>query len=75
MNDYNHALESTIKTLSADIEALNDAEYVLSAIKRSSPGTYDHLIDDCIKTIRDALNRPYIDLTIFLSEETNDDIS
>jgi hypothetical protein len=72
MNDYNNAIESTIKTLSAYIEALNDAEYVLSKIKKSKPGIYDHLIDVCIKTIRAALNRPYIYLSIFLSEEKND---
>ena len=67
MDDYNHAIESTIKTLSADIDALNDAQYVLLAIRKVCPEIHHAMIDECLSVIVAALNRPWIDLSVFLA--------
>ena len=72
MNDYNHAIRSTINTLSVDIEALNDAQQVLMQIKKASPGVHDKIIDECLEVVRSALTEPYIDLSIFLMAANND---
>jgi len=72
MNDYNHAIRSTINTLSVDIEALNDAQQVLMQIKKASPGVHDKIIDECLEVVRAALTEPYIDLSIFLMAENNE---
>ena len=72
MNDYNHAIRSTINTLSVDIEALNDAQQVLMQIKKTSPGVHDKIIDECLEVIRAALTEPYIDLSIFLMGSDNE---
>ena len=72
MKDYNHAIKSTINTLSVDIEALNDAQQVLMQIKKASPGVHDKIIDECLEVVRAALTEPYIDLSIFLMESDNE---
>jgi signal-transduction protein with cAMP-binding, CBS, and nucleotidyltransferase domain len=73
MNDYNHAIRSTINTLSVDIEALNDAQQVLMQIKKALPGVHDKIIDECLEVVRAALTEPYIDLSVFLMGSDNDD--
>ena len=72
MKDYNHAIKSTINTLSVDIEALNDAQQVLMQIKKASPGVHDKIIDECLEVVRAALTEPYIDLSIFLMGSDNE---
>ena len=72
MSDYNHAIMSTINTLSVDIEALNHAQQVLMQIKKASPSVHDKIIDECLEVVRAALTEPYIDLSIFLMGSDNE---
>jgi hypothetical protein len=41
---------------SADLEALQDAQFTLEAIKNADPGTYDGIIDQSLRLINQALN-------------------
>jgi hypothetical protein len=41
---------------SLDIEALTDAQFTLEAIKNADPGTYDEIIDESLRLIKNALN-------------------
>lgn len=41
---------------SLDIEALTDAQFTLEAIKNADPGTYDEIIDQSLRLIKNALN-------------------
>ena len=41
---------------SLDIEALTDAQFTLEAIKDADPGTYDEIIDESLRLIKNALN-------------------
>ena len=41
---------------SADLEALQDAQFTLEAIKESDPGTYDEIINQSLRLINQALN-------------------
>ncbi len=41
---------------SADLEALQDAQFTLEAIKNADPGTYDEMIDESLRLIGQALN-------------------
>ena len=41
---------------SLDIEALTDAQFTLEAIKSADPGTYDEIIDQSLRLIKNALN-------------------
>jgi hypothetical protein len=41
---------------SADLEALQDAQFTLQAIKDADPGTFDEIIDESLKLISNALN-------------------
>ena len=72
MSDYNHAIMSTINTLSVDIEALNHAQQVLMQIKKASPSVHDKIIDECLEVVRAALTEPYIDLSVFLTAANNE---
>ena len=42
---------------SADIEALQDAQFTLEAIKSADPGTHDEIIDASLKLIKVALSK------------------
>ena len=42
---------------SADIEALQDAQFTLEAIKNADPGTHDEIIDASLKLIKVALSK------------------
>jgi hypothetical protein len=42
---------------SADIEALQDAQFTLEAIKNADPGTHDEIIDASLKLIKFALSK------------------
>jgi hypothetical protein len=40
---------------SADLDALQDAQFTLEAIKESDPGTYDEIINQSLMLIKKAL--------------------
>lgn len=63
----------------ADIEALQDAEITLQAIKEADPGTYDEIIDESLRLIKVAMNKSFfdpmdniIDAITALKEKTNE---
>ena len=56
MNNSNIELIDLILTInSADIDALQDAQFTLESIKQSDPGTYDEIINQSLKLINKAL--------------------
>ena len=42
---------------SADIDALQDAQFTLEAIKNADPGTHDEIIDASLRLIKVALSK------------------
>ena len=54
---------------SADIEALQDAQFTLEAIKESDPGTYDEIIDQSLLLIKKALNLTCTDAIERIAEQ------
>ena len=63
----------------ADIEALEDAQITLQAIKEADPGTYDEIIDESLRLIKVAMNKSFfdpmdniIDAITALKEKTNE---
>lgn len=46
---------------SVDLEALQDAQFTLEAIKEADPGTYDEIINQSLQLIHKALNISCID--------------
>lgn len=56
MNNSNIELIDLILTInSADIDALQDAQFTLESIKQSDPGTYDEIINQSLTLINKAL--------------------
>lgn len=49
-------IDLLLRVNSADIEALNDAQFTLEAIKDADPGTYDEIIDQSLRLISQALD-------------------
>ena len=49
-------IDLLLRVNSADIEALNDAQFTLEAIKDADPGTYDEIIDQSLQLISQALD-------------------
>jgi len=41
---------------SADLSALEDAQFTLESIKKADPGTYDEIIDESLRLIQKALS-------------------
>lgn len=56
MNNFQLDIDLLHKLNSADIEALQDAQYTLESIKEADPGTYDEIIDASLNLIKKALN-------------------
>ena len=56
MNNFQSDVDLLYKLNSADIEALQDAQYTLESIKETDPGTYDAIIDESLRLINKALN-------------------
>lgn len=56
MNNFQSDIDLLHKLNSADIEALQDAQYTLESIKEADPGTYDEIIDASLNLIKKALN-------------------
>ena len=55
--DYKPDFDLLFEANSADIEALQDAQFTLEAIKNADPGTYDEIIDASLRLIKVALSR------------------
>lgn len=49
-------VETLFRVNSADLEALQDAQFTLEAIKEADPGTYDQIIDQSLQLIQKALS-------------------
>lgn len=62
---YFDTIEADIELLwqvnSADIEALEDAKFTLTAIKEADAGTWDEIIDESLTLINKALGMSYSD--------------
>lgn len=62
---YFDTIEADIELMwqvnSADIEALEDAKFTLNAIRESSDGVYDKIIDESLALINKALGMSYSD--------------
>ena len=63
----------------ADIDALQDAEITLQAIKEADPGTYDEIIDESLRLIQVAFSNSFyapieriIDAIEALKEKSNE---
>ena len=57
MNRKNQELIDSIHAInSIDLDALQDAQFTLQAIKDADPGTYDEMIDESLTLINKALN-------------------
>lgn len=57
MSDLRNAdIDLLFQVNSLDIEALTDAQFTLEAIKNADPGTYDEIIDQSLRLIKNALN-------------------
>ncbi len=54
---------------SADLEALQDAQFTLEAIKNADPGTYDEIIDQSLRLIGQALNLSCTDAIERIADE------
>lgn len=54
-------IDLLFKANTADIEALQDAEITLEAIKKADPGTYDEIIDESLRLIQVALSTSFYD--------------
>lgn len=53
--DSNTDIELLYSVNSADLDALQDAQFTLEAIKESDPGTYDEIINQSLMLIKKAL--------------------
>lgn len=56
MNSLQNDIDTLTKVNSVDLEALEDAQFTLQAIKDADPGTYDQIIDESLRLIDIALN-------------------
>jgi hypothetical protein len=54
--DNKQDIDLLFETNSADLEALQDAQFTLEAIKSADPGTYDEIIDDSLRLIQKSLS-------------------
>jgi len=55
MNNKND-VETLYRVNSADLDALQDAQFTLEAIKEADPGTYDEIINQSLILIEKALS-------------------
>ena len=56
MSDFKLDIDLLFEVNSKDIEALTDAQFTLEAIRNADPGTYDEIIDESLRLIKNALN-------------------
>ena len=54
--DNKQDIDLLFETNSADLEALQDAQFTLEAIKSADPGTYDEIIDESLRLIQKSLS-------------------
>jgi hypothetical protein len=60
MNTFQEDVDLIHKVAIEDLEALQDAQFTLEAIKSADPGTYDEIIDESLRLIRKAMNISYL---------------
>ena len=56
MHNIKKDIDLLYEVNSADLDALQDAQFTLEAIKESDPGTFDEIIDESLRLIKKALN-------------------
>jgi len=56
MNNIQQDIDFLFETNSADLEALQDAQFTLEAIKSADPGTCDEIIDESLRLIQKSLS-------------------
>ncbi len=54
---------------SLDLEAMQDAQFTLEAIKESDPGTYDEIINQSLALIKQALSVSCTDVIEKIAEQ------
>lgn len=54
--DNKQDIDLLFETNGADLEALQDAQFTLEAIKSADPGTYDEIIDESLRLIQKSLS-------------------
>ncbi len=59
--NYKKDFDLLFEANSADINALQDAQFTLEAIKSADPGTYDEIIDASLQLIKVALSKSVFD--------------
>jgi hypothetical protein len=69
MNNFQKDIDLLYEVNSADLEALQDAQFTLEAIKESDPGTYDEIINESLRLINKALNISYADAIERIAEK------
>lgn len=69
MNNFQKDIDLLYEVNSADLEALQDAQFTLEAIKESDPGTYDEIINESLLLINKALNISYADAIERIAEK------
>lgn len=69
MNNFQKDIDLLYEVNSADLEALQDAQFTLEAIKESDPGTYDEIINESLRLINKALNISYADAIARIAEK------
>ena len=56
MDNIKQDIDLLFELNSADLSALQDAQFTLEAIKEADPGTYDEIINQSLSLINQALN-------------------
>jgi len=69
MNPLKKDIDLLYQVNSADLEALQDAQFTLESIKKADPGTYDEIIDESLRLINKALGISYADAIERIAEQ------
>lgn len=69
MNPFKKDIDLLYQVNSADLEALQDAQFTLESIKEADPGTYDEIIDESLRLINKALGISYADAIERIAEQ------
>jgi hypothetical protein len=56
MNSFQNDIDTLRNVNTVDLEALQDAQFTLQAIKDADSGVYDEIIDESLRLIAIALN-------------------
>ena len=69
MNNIKKDIDLIWEVNSADIDALQDAQFTLEAIKEADPGTHDEIIDASLRLISKALNLSCHEAIVRISDQ------